>query len=232
MEVQMMNIPLIVNKFVELIKHDDIVAVGAGKNDKEIISELVKYLSLDDKRVVFVPTVNAQAKLFHDLGQKTISLSDREIDVAIEFVDQVDKYYNFIKKTTNSFIRDKMIAQSALNLVVVTDKANIVDDISSDIYVEISTFAWQRTILNLQSYGVARIVMDLEGNYIKTEIGHYLARVTLDRNITLDDFEYSVRNIPGVLETGVFLGLADTIFAVKDMHSIEVMTRDNDKHRL
>ena len=80
--------------------------------------------------------------------------------------------------------------------------------------VEISTFAWQRTIINLQSYGVARIVLDTYGNYIKTETGHYLARITLDKNITLDDFEYSVRNIPGVLETGVFIGLADTIFMV------------------
>ncbi len=207
-----MNVEKVVNKFIDYIKPGDIVAIGTSKYDLEIIDELVKTIIYKKINVLFIATTNKQARSLHDLGQKTISLSEKEIDVAIEFVDQVDQYNNFVKKNTKSYIRDKMIAQSALRLIVVCDKRDIIETIEKDVYVEISSFAWQRTLLNLQSYGNARMVIDEHDKFLKTEIGHYIVRITLDSKISLEDFEYSVRNIPGVLETGVFLGMSDIIF--------------------
>lgn len=209
-----MNIQAIIKEFDEYINNGNIIAIGTSRYDTEFVDELVKYFLFKKKEVFFVATTSRQAAQLSDLGQKVVSLNDREIDVGIEFVDQVDFDYNFIKRETRSFIRDKMISQSALNLITVADKMDVVDKISKDVSVEISSFAWERTILNLQSYGLARVVLDIDGNIIKTETGHYLARITLDKNITLEDFEYSVKNIPGVLETGVFLGMADVIFII------------------
>lgn len=209
-----MNIQAIIKEFDEYINNGNIIAIGTSRYDTEFVDELVKYFLFKKKEVFFVATTSRQAAQLSDLGQKVVSLNDREIDVGIEFVDQVDFDYNFIKRETRSFIRDKMISQSALNLITVADKMDVVDKISKDVSVEISSFAWERTILNLQSYGLARVVLDIDGNIIKTETGHYLARITLDKNITLEDFEYSVKNIPGVLETGVFLGSADVIFII------------------
>jgi ribose 5-phosphate isomerase A len=221
-----MNIPLIVQELLKRVKEEQIISICAFEKDIELIDELVKILIIEKKNLFFVPINSRQAKQLSDLGQKTISLNDREIDVAIEFVDGVDQYYNFFKKKTTSFIRDKMISQSALNLIVVVNNHNFKEEIDSDIYVEISSFAWQRTISNLQSYGLARIVSDVDGNFFKTEMGHYLARITIDKNIILEDFEYSVRNIPGVLETGLFLGLADTIFVYfEEENRLEIKTR-------
>lgn len=209
-----MNIQAIIKEFDEYINNGNIIAIGTSRYDTEFVDELVKYFIFKKKEVFFVATTSRQAAQLANLGQKVVSLNDREIDVGIEFVDQVDFDYNFIKRETRSFIRDKMISQSALNLITVADKMDVVDKISKDVSVEISSFAWERTILNLQSYGLARVVLDIDGNIIKTETGHYLARITLDKNITLEDFEYSVKNIPGVLETGVFLGMADVIFII------------------
>ena len=209
-----MNIQAIIKEFDEYISNGNIIAIGTSRYDTEFVDELVKYFIFKKKEVFFVATTSRQAAQLANLGQKVVSLNDREIDVGIEFVDQVDFDYNFIKRETRSFIRDKMISQSALNLITVADKMDVVDKISKDVSVEISSFAWERTILNLQSYGLARVVLDIDGNIIKTETGHYLARITLDKNITLEDFEYSVKNIPGVLETGVFLGMADVIFII------------------
>lgn len=222
-----MKIELIVENFLKYIKPNDILAVGTSKYDVELIDELVQAIILRKMSVFFVASTNRQARHLNDLGQKTISLSEKEIDLAIEFVDQVDQYNNFVKKDTKSYIRDKMIAQSALKLIVVCDKRDLIETITKDVYVEISSFAWQRTLLNLQSYGNARMVVDEEQNFVKTEIGHYIIRITLDSNISLEDFEYSVRNIPGVLETGVFLGVFDTIFVTdyEDSNFLEVKRR-------
>jgi len=212
-----MKIGLIVEYFLKYIRTNDIIAIGTSEHDTELIDELAKILILRKIKVHFVASTNKQARHLHDLGQETISLNEKEIDIALEFVDQVDQYNNFVKKDTKSFIRDKMIAQSALKLIVVCDKHNLIESINKDVYVEVSSFAWQRTLLNLQSYGNARIVVDDEQKFVKTEIGHYIVRITLDNNISLEDFEYSVRNIPGVLETGVFLGMLDVVF-VTDYH--------------
>lgn len=209
-----MDLQAIIKEFDHYINDGNIVAIGTSRYDAEFVDEFVKYLLFKKKEVFFVATTSRQATQLSDLGQKVVSLNDKEIDVAIEFIDQVDSDFNFIKKDTKSFIRDKMISQSALNLITVCDRLDLVDKIIKDVSVEISSFAWERTILNLQSYGLARVVLDIDGQIIKTETGHYLARITLDKNITLEDFEYSVKNIPGVLETGVFLGMADIILIV------------------
>jgi ribose 5-phosphate isomerase A len=221
-----MNILLIISEFVKLVKQDNVISMGTCEFEKELIDELVKDLISRNVNVYFVPTTILQAKHLQDLGQKCVSLNDREIDLAIEFVDQIDQYFNFNKRTTKSFIKDKMISQSALTLVVVSTGYNLVNEITSDISVEISTFAYQRTIINLQSYGLARIVTDHNNNPIRTEIGHYLAKIAVDKNISLEDFEYSVRTIPGVLETGLFLGLADVVYLFDESkNQIKAITR-------
>ncbi len=220
-----MNIQKIAEYFGEFVKNEAIIAVGTSEQDVKVIEKIVLVLGNSGKKVYFVPTTAKQAAQLHSLGQAVISLSDKEIDVALEFCSQADSFNNFVKSQTRSFIRDKMIAQSALNLIVVVNDYDFVEKIDKDVYVEISSFAWERTILNLQSYGLARVVKDSDDNFVKTETGHYLSRITIDKNISLDEFEYSVRNIPGVLETGVFLGLCDTFFIVNSKDEITVKTR-------
>lgn len=223
-----MNLSLIADNFSKEIKNNNIIAIAPFSKDLELISLLVDIFKKNNLNIYFISVNARQAKHLTFLGQKMVSLNDKEIDVALEVGDQVDYYNNFIKIKTNSFIRDKMICQSALKLVVLTNTNKFVPEINSDVCVEISTFAWQRTIIHLQSFGVAQVLYDENSDFIKTETGHYLVKVKLDKNITLDDFEYSVRNIPGVLETGVFLGLADTTYIYDpEKETISIRRRDN-----
>ncbi|NCP71993.1 hypothetical protein GW835_01195 [archaeon] len=223
-----MNLSLIVQEFIKEINNKNTIAIAPFSKDLEFISLVVEYLEKENKVVYFVAVNAKQSKHLTFLKQNIVSLNDKEIDVALELGDQVDYYNNFIKIKTNSFIRDKMVSQSALKLVVLTNTKKYVPEINSEVCVEISTFAWQRTIIHLQSFGVAQVLYDSNSEFIKTEIGHFLAKIKLDKNITLDDFEYSVRNIPGVLETGVFLGLLDTVIIYDpEKDSVSVRRREN-----
>jgi ribose 5-phosphate isomerase A len=221
-----MNLSLIAREFVKEVNNDNIISIGSFKEDLELISLIVNELNEKKMLVFFVPLNTKQSKHLLSLNQKILSLNDKEIDIALEFADRIDNFNNFVKIKTNSFIRDKMISQSALKLIVFTDSKNYSQETISKVCVEISTFAWQRTIIHLQSYGFAKILAD-NSEYVKTEIGHYLVNISLDKNISLEDFEYSVRNIPGVLETGVFLGLADIIYLYdKEKNDLIVKKRD------
>ncbi len=223
-----MNLSLIAEQFVKDINSKNIVAIASFDNDLELITKIIDFSKKENKEPFFVPINVKQSKLIHSLKQKIVSLNDKEIDAAIEIANQVDYYNNFVKLKTNSFIRDKMISQSALKLFVIVDSKNYVPEINSDVCVEISTFAWQRTIIHLQSFGFAQAIYDTKSEFIKSEIGHYLVKIKLDKNITLDDFEYSIRNIPGVLESGVFLGLADSIYIYdSEKDSLSVRKRED-----
>jgi ribose 5-phosphate isomerase A len=222
-----MDLSLIAKEFIKELTNGNIVAIASFEKDIDFISILIDLLNKENKKIYFVPINAKQSKQFHSLNQDIVSLNDKEIDVALEVADQLDFYNNFIKIRTNSFIRDKMISQSALKLVVLVDSKKYVSEITSDVCVEVSTFAWQRTVIHLQSFGLAQVLYDSDSEFIKTEIGHFLVRIKLDKNITLDDFEYSVRNVPGVLESGVFLGLADVSFIYnKEKNSLDVRKRD------
>jgi len=223
-----MNLSLIAEQFVKDLNSKNIIAIASFDKDLELISKVVDFSKKENKKLFFVPINTKQSKLLHSLKQNIVSLNDKEIDAAIEIASQVDSENNFTKIKTNSFIRDKMISQSALKLYVIVDSKNYVPEITSDVCVEISTFAWQRTIIHLQSFGFAQVLYDSKSEFIKSEIGHYLVRIKLDKNITLDDFEYSIRNIPGVLESGVFLGLADSIYIYNsEKDTLDVRKRED-----
>lgn len=207
-----MNLPLFSDFFYKEIKDKNVVAISPFIYDHELITLITEKSKRDKKTIYFIPITAKQAKHYAFLGQKMLSLNDKEIDVALDVADQVDHFNNFVKLKTHSFIRDKMIAQSALKLIVLTNTRRYVPEITLDVCVEISTFAWQRTLIHLQSFGEAKVLYEPDSDFVKTEANHYLVKIKLDKNISLEDFEYSVRNISGVLETGVFLSLADVIF--------------------
>lgn len=198
---------------VKYIKDGDVVSVGSSKAGEVFIKKLALVLELDHipiNTIKFVPTSNRLAVIARQLEIPVTSINDHEIDVAVEFVDQVDRDFNFVKRDSSSLVRDKMIAQSAENLLVVAEEKNFVKRIRGRIPFEIAFFGWKRTINQLASFGHTRIRED-QGRKLKTETGHYIVDVDCDPVFSPQDLEYKTKEVPGVLETGLFLGYADRI---------------------
>ena len=103
-----------------------------------------------------------------------------------------------------------MIAQSAGTLIVVADESALVEKLRGTIPFEIATFGWKRTLNQLDVWGKARR-REMNGIPFKTETGNYVIDVDVDGIFSYDDLEFETRNIPGVLETGLFLGYADKV---------------------
>ncbi|MBI2597789.1 MAG: ribose-5-phosphate isomerase A, partial [Candidatus Diapherotrites archaeon] len=167
-----------------------------------------KHIGLED--VSFVPTSHKLTIIAGQLKIPITSLNDSEIDIAIEFVDAVDEDFNFIKRDSFSLVRDKMIAQSAGILVVVAEEKHFSKKIGGAIPFEVSPFGWKRTLSQLSMFGAARL-MENDGRPKKSETGNYMIEVLCDQMFSLEDIEIQSKQVPGVLETGLFLGLADKI---------------------
>ncbi len=198
---------------VRYIKDGDVVSIGSGELGERFLKNLALALEKDHipiNEIEFVPTSMRNATVASSIGIPIADINDREIDVAIEFVDQVDSGYNFIKRNSLSLVRDKMIAQSAGTLVVIAEEQNMVERLKGTIPFEVATFGWKRTLNQLDTYGRARR-RETNGVPFKTETGNYIIDVVFDGIFDYDELERDSKNIPGVLETGLFVGYADKI---------------------
>ena len=212
-------VELLVDKY---IKKGNVLSFGTSEMAEIFLKKVA--LKAEDEKLSFsvVPTSAKMAGMLTELGLEVVSLNDVEIDVAVEFVDQADNFFNFIKRDSHSLVRDKMIAQSAAELIIIAERKNLVARLHGKIPFEIAIFGWKRTVAQLEKLGRANIVLR-DGKPAKTESNNYLAEVLVDRIYSLEDLEFQAKEIPGVLETGLFIGYADRML----LHNghIEVKSR-------
>ncbi len=190
-----------------------VISIGSNSMGEKFLKKLA--LAIEDDNVPlnnidFIPTSMKNATIASSLGLTIADLNEREIDVAIDFADQIDKNFNFLKRHSHSFIRDKMISQSAAMLIIIANESAFVEKIRGSVPFEVSTFGWKRTLNQLDSYGKAER-RETKGVPYKTETGNYVIDVQIDKIFSYEDLEIQSKNIPGVIETGLFLGYADKI---------------------
>jgi len=192
------------------IKDGDVVSIGTSDLGEKFVKKLALALEEKGEKVKIVPTSAKVAGLAAAMGIETTTLNKEEIDIAIEFVDMVDDDFNFIKRDSHSLVRDKMIGQSAEVMVAVAEEENFVKKLGGSIPFEIAPFGHMRTVMQLGKLGKAMLRMDGKKEAM-TESGNYLADVDVDSVYSLEDLEYQAKEIPGVLETGLFIGYADRV---------------------
>ncbi len=214
----------IIEALIDKYLRDDItVALGTSKHSETFLKKIALKATENELKIKIVPTSLELATLCTSLKLPIASINDKEIDVAFEFASMVDNQFNFIKRDSKSLIRDKMIAQSATDLIVVAEKKNYVKRLHGKIPFEIDSFGAERTLLQLDEFGEASFRLKKNGERYTTESGNYMVDVKFDQIYSLEDLEYDTKKIPGVIETGLFLGYADRILLHNDR--IEVKSR-------
>ncbi|MCD6247139.1 MAG: ribose 5-phosphate isomerase A [Candidatus Diapherotrites archaeon] len=214
----------IIEALVDKYLRDNItVALGTSKHSETFLKKIALKVTENELKIKIVPTSLELATLCTSLKLPIASINDKEIDVAFEFASMIDNQFNFLKRDSKSLIRDKMIAQSATELIVVSEKKNYVKRLHGKIPFEIDSFGAERTLLQLDEFGEASFRLKENGERYTTESGNYIVDVKFDQVYSLEDLEYDTKKIPGVIETGLFLGYADRILLHNDR--IEVKSR-------
>ena len=201
---------LLVEKY---IRPDSIIAVGTSEDAETFLKKLALKLEDEEHKLENVKVVPTSGEIGGILSSMEIPIADineREIDIAIEFVDLVDRHFNYIKRDSLSLVRDKMIAQSAEEMIVIAKESNFVKRLGGKIPFEIAIFGWKRSVVQLEALGNAKL-RKKGGKPFRTETNHYLVDVEVDEIYSLEDLEFQAKNIPGVLEAGVFVGYADRV---------------------
>ena len=192
------------------IKQDSIVSFGTGPTNDAFLKKLALYSINSSVRIKVVPTSHSMSILCNQLKIPLISLDNADVDLAFDFVDQVDEDFNYISNETTSLLRDKMIALDTAEMIVICEEKNFVSKLNAPILAEISSFAVNKTITQLMNLGEVSL-RKIGDKPVLSETGHYFADIKTDEVYDIDDLDYQIKKIPGVLETSVFMGYADRV---------------------
>lgn len=204
---------------LKYIKPKCIVSFGTGPTNESFIKKLAIFNVENNLDVKVIPTSHSTGILCSELGLKTANIDDVDIDVAFDFVDAVDEDFNYISNETTSLIRDKMIAQNAAEMIIITEEQNFVQQMDFNFRVEVSSFAFKKTLYNLMNLGEAK-ALEIDGKKVQSETGHYFVDIHADSIYSIDDLDYQAKKIPGVLETSLFIGCADRVL----LHGPSIVT--------
>jgi len=201
-------------KAVEFVRDGMVVGLGTGSTAKHVVAALGEQVRAGMK-LRGVPTSQETATLARQAGITLIDSDNRwVIDVAIDGADQVDPKFNLIKGGGGALLKEKIVAASAKQFVVVVDRTKLVPVLggSFPLPVEIIPFGWGSTAREIETLTSSRVVLrERNGVPFKTEAGNLIVDVHVVRIDNPSDVEIALNQIPGVVETGLFVGRTDVL---------------------
>jgi ribose 5-phosphate isomerase A len=201
-------------KAVEFVRDGMVVGLGTGSTAKHVVAALGEQVRAGMK-LRGVPTSQETATLARQAGITLIDSDNRwVIDVAIDGADQVDPKFNLIKGGGGALLKEKIVAASAKQFVVVVDRTKLVPVLggSFPLPVEIIPFGWGSTAREIETLTSSRVVLrERNGVPFKTEAGNLIVDVHVVRIDNPSAVEIALNQIPGVVETGLFVGRTDVL---------------------
>lgn len=195
-------------KAMEFVRDGMVVGLGTGSTAKHMI------LALGEKvragmSLRGVPTSQDTAILAREAGIALIDAENRwEIDVAIDGADQVDPAFNLIKGGGGALLKEKIVAASAKQFIVLVDYTKQVPVLGGlfPLPIEIIPFGWGSTARDIEALTKSRVVLrERNGVPFKTESGNLIVDVHMARIEQPEMLEVALNQIPGVVETGLFV---------------------------
>jgi ribose 5-phosphate isomerase A len=161
-----------------------------------------------------VPTSEASARLARQLGIPLTTLDEvSQLDVAVDGADEVDPQCNLIKGYGGALVREKIIAASSKRFIVLVGDEKIVPQLGSrgKLPVEVIPFGLAATIRHIQALGLAPAPRMSDGKHYITDNGNLILDCGTGAIGDPDRLEAKLLAVPGVLGTGLFLGMANTV---------------------
>jgi ribose 5-phosphate isomerase A len=191
-----------------------VVGLGTGSTAKHLVIALGEKVRAGMK-LRGVPTSQETAALAKQSGIPLIDSDNRwEIDVAIDGADQVDPGFNLIKGGGGALLKEKIVAASAKQFIVLVDHTKQVPVLggSFPLPIEVIPFGWGSTAREIEALTKSRVVLrERNGAPFKTEAGNVIVDVYLAQIDQPRDLEIALNQIPGVVETGLFVGRTNVL---------------------
>ena len=202
---------------------NQVIGLGSGSMVAAIVREMAKLP--DKKRLEFVATSLQIKKEAENSGLKIVDENRIPyIDVVFDGADQIDSEFRMIKGGGGALLKEKVIMSAAKRVVIAADSNKFVDVFSLPVPVEVHQFARSIVSIKLEGEeGIPKLRTIEKGYPFITENGNIILDTTFNLLMDVRKKELELKNIPGVLEVGLFTRVADIYYKAKIDGSFETI---------
>ncbi|MFL5244933.1 MAG: ribose-5-phosphate isomerase RpiA [Gemmataceae bacterium] len=195
------------------IAEGTIVGLGSGRAATAFIESLGRRVKAGFK-IRGVPTSGKTADLAIQLGIPLVSLDAiDQVDITIDGADEVDPQLNLIKGLGGALVREKIVAASAKRLVILVGSEKIVKTLGEHgiLPVEVVPFGLALCKRKLTELGCPPVLRLKDGQPFVTDNGNLVLDCQIAPLADPAGLEQRILAIPGVVGSGLFLGMADLV---------------------
>ncbi len=202
---------------VKLVKDGSIIGLGAGSTVAYAVEELGRRIREEHLRIMAVPSSNQTSQIAMECGVPLTTLDEHpNLDLDIDGADQIDADLNLIKGMGGALTKEKIVASSSKALVIIADGTKLTDALGRNqpLPVEVLPFALLHVTSKIQALGgqpTLKMSKDGSGPFV-TDNGNSILNVDFGIITNPTHLNQQLKRISGVIETGLFLGMADVAY--------------------
>lgn len=215
---------LAAEKAVEYVQDGMKVGLGTGSTAYWAIRKLGERVR-EGLKITAVATSQASEDQARELGIPLVAFGEVDsLDLTIDGADELDGALQLIKGGGGALLREKIVAMGSTRMIVVADESKAVTTLGKfPLPVEIVPFAWEWTVADLAKLGCKPELRRSGGALYKTDNGNYIADCRFEAIDSAADLALALQRIPGVVEHGLFIGIADMAVIGKNDGTIEII---------
>jgi ribose 5-phosphate isomerase A len=204
----------IYERALELVTDGAAIGLGSGRAAWAFVGLLGDRIRAGELNVRGVPASTETAHVAAEHGVPLVELGEAgELALTVDGADEVDPDLNLIKGYGRALVREKVIAAASRRLVILVGDDKLVPRIGGRgrLPVEVVPFAVPLCTRRLTALGLRPVLWEQDGRPGVTDNGNHILDCGTDPLADPARLEADVRAIPGVVGTGLFLGMADTV---------------------
>jgi len=212
------------NAAKEAVKHVEdnfVVGLGSGTTAAYAIEELGRRTKKEGLQLLGIPT---SYQAFMLAVKHAISVTTLEehptLDLTIDGADQIDKELNLIKGMGGALAREKIVAFASKKLIIIADENKKVQTLGQNnhpVPTETLPFAASLVMHKMQEMGGHPVLREGRGKVgpVMTDNGNVIIDTDFGPIERPDELEHRLKCISGVVETGLFIKMADIVYIGK-----------------
>lgn len=225
------------------------LGLGSGSTAAAFVRAVGARAATDGLALTCVASSETTEAIAREVGLKIASLDDHPVlDLAVDGADEIDDGMRLIKGGGGALLREKMVAAAARRFVVIADASKQVAGLGAfPLPVEVTPFGWKATKKRIAELlevapsilgapdaacdfppATPKIALRGNGTAFRTDEGNFILDLSFGRIHDPAALSLALLEIPGVIETGLFLNEADAAIIGSEDGSVRVLERPHE----
>ncbi len=205
------------------------IGLGSGSTSELFVEELARRTNAGQYfNLVTVATSQKVAALAQTFGLSVVELDDvPRLDLVVDGADEIEpRSFALIKGRGGALLREKLVASAALLEVIIADESKLVTRLGEKmpIPVEVVSFGWHHIASRLRALGCDPILRLRNDKPYLTDSSNYILDCRFAPITDPAGLSVAIKNIVGVVEHGLFIGLAGRVVIAAQDQVYELKT--------